>query len=196
MTYRQLKIFCCWLLLVAGCGEEAGYSGRDHPTSSLSDQDDTILHLVRDFNEVPLEGVDEASDLGAYRRACKTAEDVAAAIWKLSGDPDRVIDFWTIQRHRFDAEAERSEELFRRAVEKERSMSHVGQDSRRFHNLRCLYLYPIEMSDEHILMEVVSNKFFSADREEFDESMAHLRKAIGRNIGYDEQLRLLHPNRK
>ena len=59
-----------------------------------------------------------------------------------------------------------------------------------------MYLYPIELSDEHVLMEVVSNKFFSVDRKEFDKSMMQLRKAIGRNYGYDEQLRLLYPDRK
>ncbi len=45
-------------------------------------------------------------------------------------------------------------------------------------------------------MEVVSNKFFSVDRSEFDKSMEHLRKVLGKNFGYDEQLRLLHPNKK
>jgi hypothetical protein len=45
-------------------------------------------------------------------------------------------------------------------------------------------------------MAVISNKFFSSDRKEFDASMNRLKKALGRNLGFDEQLRLLHPERK
>ncbi len=197
MMYRQLTLYLCWLLLLlVGCDDGVGRTGRNQPALGSIDRHDALDRLVRDFMEVPLEGIDEDGDLCAYRHARETAEAAAGEIWRLSRDPDRVIDFWTIQRKRFDAEAKRCESAFRRATEKGHGMTHGGDGSRRFHNLRCLYLSPIEMSDEHVLMEVVSNKFFSVDRGEFDKCMEHLRKVLGRNFGYDEQLRLIHPNRK
>ena len=196
MKRNQLALYCCLILLAAGCDNGAEQAERGSPMSGSTNRHGAISRLVRDFMEVPLEGCDESDDACAYRNACKIAETIAGKIWELSGDPDKVIEFWSIQRKRFDAEAERCAEAFRRATEKERGMPQSSEESRRFHNLRCLYLYPIEMQDEHVLMEVVSNKFFSVGRNEFDLSMVQLRKAIGRNFGYDEQLRLLHPDKK
>ena len=196
MKHNQLALCCCWLLFATGCDDGSGQAGRDVPLLGSTDRHDAMSRFVQDFMEVPLEGSDEASDSCAYRNACEIAETIAGKIWELSGDPDKVIDFWTIQRKWFDAEAERCAVAFRRAIEKEYGMTKSGEESRRFHNLRCLYLYPIEMRDEHVLMEVVSNKFFSVDRKEFDKSMIQLRKVLGRNYGYDEQLRLLYPDRK
>ena len=164
--------------------------------SDAASREKRLNELVATFEGLPLEGKDESDDWNAYRRSCETADFVARKIWKATGDPDKVIDFWALQRKRYDAEAEKCESARRRAEEKVRASAQGGDESRRFHNLRCMYLHSIEMDDERTLMEVVSNKFFTASREDFDRSMNGLRKSLGRNIGYDEQLRLLHPDKR
>lgn len=196
MTYLQLTLCLFWLLLAIGCDDGTRQTKQNQHALGSIEQHDTMDRLVSDFMEVPLEGINEDGDSCAYRHACETAEMIVGEIWRLTRDPDKVIDFWTIQRKRFETEAERCESAFRRAMARGRGLTGDDDESRRFHNLRCLYLDPIEIRDEHILMEVVSNKFFSVDRSEFDKSMEHLRKVLGKNFGYDEQLRLLHPNKK
>lgn len=163
---------------------------------SIAARQAAISMLVNGFKEIPLVGQDPSSDWTVYRNSCILGDAVSRELWRLSGDPDKVIDFWVLQRKLYDAEVLKCEAICRQAEQKTQVQMQAEEEYRRFNDLKCLYLHSIDMDDESTLMEVVSNKFFTASRGDFDKSMNDVRKALGRNFGYDEQLRLIHPERK
>ena len=167
---------------------------RLDPDLSMSARQEAMLLLVNGFKETPLEGQDISSDWTVYRNSCILGDAVSRELWRLTCNPDLVIDFWIHQRRLYDAEVSKCEAICRQAEKK--TQMQAEEEYRRFNNLKCLYLHSIAMDDESTLMEVVSNKFFTTSRRDFDKSMNDVRKALGRNFGYDEQLRVIHPERK
>ena len=116
MSNLQLTLCLFWLLLAIGCDDGTRQTKQNQHALGSIEQHDTMDRLVSDFMEVPLEGINEDGDSCAYRHACETAEMIVGEIWRLTRDPDKVIDCWTIQRKRFETEAERCESAFRRAI--------------------------------------------------------------------------------
>lgn len=160
---------------------------------SLEDADKIISTIEESFCSLPLEAGDPSGDWELYHGSCQLAELMMDVIWRLTNSPDRVIDFICLQRRRYDEIAKDSERRYREAQRLEKNDETYTRELVRLHNLNCNYIHSITIEDESTLMAVISNKFFSSTRQEFDNGMDRLKKALGRNVGFDEQLRLLHP---
>ena len=158
------------------------------------DANETVSAIEEAFRSLPLEAGDSSGDWELYRSSCKMAELMADAIWRLTNSPDRVIDFICLQRQRYEGIARDSERRYRELMRRQNGDTLARQELVRLHNLKCNYIHSITIEDESTLFSVISNKFFSSSRHEFDASMDRLKKALGRNMGLEEQLRLLYPN--
>ncbi len=160
---------------------------------NLEDAEKIIPMIEEAFMSLPLEAGDPSGDWELYHGSCQMAELTMEGIWRLTNSPDRVIDFICLQRRRYDEMAKDSACRYREAQQLVNDDVPSTRELVRLHNLNCNYSHSITIEDESTLMVVISNKFFSSDRKEFDASMDRLKKALGRNLGFDEQLRLLHP---
>ena len=155
---------------------------------------DEIAAAIEDaFRSLPLEAGNPYGDWELYHGSCEMAELVVDVVWRLTNSPDRVIDFICLQRQRYEEIAKDSERRYREVMTRQNGDAVARQELARLHNLKCNYIHSITIEDESTLMSVISNKFFSSSRHEFDASMNRLKKALGRNLGLDEQLRLLYP---
>ena len=163
---------------------------------NLEDAEKIMSMIEEAFLLLPLEAGDSSGDWELYHGSCQMAELMMDVIWRLTNSPDRVIDFICFQRRRYEEMAKDSERRYREAQRLGKYDEPHARELVRLHNLNCNYIHSITIEDESTLMAVISNKFFSSDRKEFDASMDRLKKALGRNLGFDEQLRLLHPERK
>lgn len=161
-----------------------------------SDANAIVSAMEDAFRSLPLESGNPAGDWEMYRCSCEVAEMMMDAIWRLTNSPDSVIDFICLQRGRYDEIAEDCQRRYRELLRRENCCGVDRPELVRLHNLRCNYIHSITVADESTLFSVISNKFFSSERREFDVCMDRLKKALGRNVGLDEQLRLLYPQTK
>ena len=160
------------------------------------DADEIISAIEEAFMSLPLEAGNPSGDWELYRGSCQMAEFMMDVIWRLTNSPDRVIDFICLQRRRYEEMAKDCERRYHNAQQRVKDDVTPTHELVRLHNLKCNCIHSITIEDESTLMSVISNKFFTSNRQEFDASMDRLKKALGRNVGFDEQLRLLHPDRK